>query len=52
MSTHDLGQARRLAREVVFLARRRVMEHTPADRFFLNPASAEARSFLAGDLVI
>ncbi len=52
MSTHDLGQARRLAREIVFLAKGRVVEQAPADRFFAAPASAEARRFLAGDLVI
>jgi tungstate transport system ATP-binding protein len=51
MSTHDPGQARRLAREVLFLAKGRVLEHTPADRFFTEPACAEARRFLAGDLV-
>ena len=51
MSTHDLGQARRLAREVLFLAKGRVIEHSPAERFFTEPASVEARRFLAGDLV-
>ncbi len=52
MSTHDLGQARRLAREVVFLAKGRVIEHAAADRFFTEPATQEARRFLAGDLVV
>lgn len=52
MSTHDLGQARRLAREVVFLVKGRVIERANADRFFTEPASVEARRFLAGDLVV
>lgn len=52
MSTHDVGQARRIAGDVVFLAQRRVVEHTPADRFFTNPQSIAARRFLAGDLII
>lgn len=52
LATHDLGQARRLAGDVVFLAKGRMMEHTAADRFFVDPASEEARRFLAGDLVI
>lgn len=52
MSTHDLGQARRLAHDVVFLARGRFVEHTPADQFFSVPVSEEARRFLAGDLVV
>ncbi len=52
MATHDLGQARRLAGDIVFLARGRVLEYAPAATFFAGPATLEARSFLAGDLVI
>lgn len=52
MSTHDLGQARRLASDVVFLAKGRMFEHAPAERFFTSPASDEARRFLAGELVM
>jgi tungstate transport system ATP-binding protein len=52
MATHDLGQARRLAGDVAFLARGRLVEHAPAERFFAAPATPEARSFLAGELVI
>jgi len=51
MTTHDLGQARRLAGEVVFLHRGRVLEQTPADGFFMQPATPEAAAFLRGDLV-
>jgi tungstate transport system ATP-binding protein len=50
--THDVGQARRLADEVVFVHRGRVLEHSPADRFFDRPASGAARDYLAGRLVI
>ena len=50
--THDLGQARRLADEVVFLHRGRVMEHTPAAQFFARPRSQPARDYLAGRLVL
>jgi len=51
MTTHDLGQARRLAGEVVFLHAGRIREHTPADRFFAEPATAEAAAFLRGELL-
>jgi tungstate transport system ATP-binding protein len=51
MTTHDLGQARRIADEVLFLHRGRLLEHTPADRFFSAPGSAEARAFLRGELL-
>jgi tungstate transport system ATP-binding protein len=52
MATHDFGQARRLAGEIVFLVRGRVVEHAPAERFFTLPATSEAAAFLRGDLVI
>jgi tungstate transport system ATP-binding protein len=52
MATHDLGQARRLAGDIALLARGRLIEHAPAERFFAAPATPEARSFLAGELVI
>lgn len=51
MTTHDLGQARRLADEVLFLTRGRLVEHAPAQTFFKQPASPQARAFLAGELV-
>ncbi|MGC2856040.1 ATP-binding cassette domain-containing protein [Novispirillum sp. DQ9] len=51
MTTHDLGQARRLAREVVFLHRGRVVEASPAATFFTAPRSPEAAAFLKGELV-
>jgi tungstate transport system ATP-binding protein len=51
MTTHDLGQARRLADEVVFLHRGRLAEHAPAAAFFAGPASPEAAAFVAGELL-
>jgi len=50
--THDVGQARRLASEVVFLHRGRVSEVCPAERFFEQPASAPARDYLAGRIIV
>ena len=50
MTTHDLGQARRMADEVLFMHRGRVLEHGPAAAFFAGPKSAAAQAFLAGDL--
>ena len=51
MATHDLGQARRLAGDIVFLAGGRLVEQTPAADFFQQPASETGRRFIAGDLV-
>ncbi|MGX9961697.1 ATP-binding cassette domain-containing protein [Roseomonas sp. F4] len=51
MTTHDLAQARRLAGDVAFLHRGRLLEHAPADRFFTSPATEEAAAFLRGELL-
>lgn len=51
MTTHDLGQARRLAEDVAFLHRGRLIAHHPAADFFAGPKAPEARAFLAGDLI-
>jgi tungstate transport system ATP-binding protein len=50
--THDVGQARRLADDVVFMHRGRLIERREANEFFAQPASTEARAFLAGQLVL
>lgn len=51
MVTHDLGQARRLADDIVLLHAGRVCEHAPASEFFPEPHTALARAFLAGELL-
>jgi tungstate transport system ATP-binding protein len=51
MTTHDLGQARRLAGEVVFLLGGVVNAAGPAPAFFDAPPTPEAAAFLRGDLV-
>jgi tungstate transport system ATP-binding protein len=50
MATHNLGQARRLGDEVLFLHQGRVAETAPIDRFFSQPVSAEAAAFIKGVL--
>jgi len=50
MTTHDLGQARRLADEIVFVHRGRIAEHALAARFFAGPQSPEAAAFIRGEL--
>ncbi|HET8728999.1 MAG TPA: ATP-binding cassette domain-containing protein [Alphaproteobacteria bacterium] len=51
MTTHDLGQARRLADEVLFLHGGRLLEQSPAKRFFETPQTREAAAFLNGNLL-
>lgn len=52
MTTHDMGQARRLASRVLFMAGARLIEDAPAERFFTQPETPQARRFLAGELVV
>ncbi len=52
IATHDLGQARRLAGEVVLLHRGRVIESASAEAFFSNPKTIEASRFVAGELLV
>jgi len=50
--THDVGQARRLAQDIIFLHHGRVIEHGTAKEFFDHPQSEAARAFVAGGLVL
>ena len=50
MATHNLGQARRLGDEVLYLHQGRVLERAAADRFFAAPSTAEAAAFIHGQL--
>ena len=50
--THDIGQAKRLADEVVFLHRGQLAEHTPAEQFFSAPTSPAAEAYLDGRILL
>jgi len=50
MATHNLGQARRLGDEVIYLHQGRVVERAPVDRFFVQPSTPEAAAFIKGEL--
>ncbi|MGZ5826919.1 MAG: ATP-binding cassette domain-containing protein [Xanthobacteraceae bacterium] len=52
MATHDLGEARRLAGDIVLMHRGRIIESGEATGFFNSPRTDEARTFLAGDLLV
>ena len=51
MSTHDLGQAKRLADEIIFLYRGRLLEKTDGAQFFDQPKNDLAQSFIRGELL-
>lgn len=51
MTTHDLGQAKRLGDEVLFMHRGRLLEQAPAAQFFDAPQNDLARAFVRGELL-
>ena len=50
MTTHNLGQARRIAEEIVFIDRGRIAEQTPVAEFFKLPRTAAAQDFLQEEM--
>jgi tungstate transport system ATP-binding protein len=52
ISTHDLGQAKRIGGDVVLLHRGRLIESAPAAEFFAAPRTQEAKTFIAGELLV
>jgi len=50
--THNLGQARRIADEVIFLYRGRIEARGPAPAFFDAPGSEKARAYIDGRIVL
>jgi len=51
MTTHDLGQVRRMADDVMFLHRGRMLERAPVEQFFTDPKNDLAQAFLRGELL-
>ncbi len=50
MSTHNLGQAKRLARRVVYLDQGEIQLDLPTDAFFSERVDARAHLFLKGEM--
>jgi tungstate transport system ATP-binding protein len=50
MSTHNLGQAKRLATRVAYLEAGRIVVERPVQAFFNDPLPAQAAAFLKGEL--
>jgi tungstate transport system ATP-binding protein len=50
MTTHNLGQAKRLGDEILFLNQGRLVERSPIESFFSKPASTDADAFIRGEL--
>ena len=52
MSTHDLGQVKRLADNIIYLHNGIVESHSSKEEFLTSPPSKAAQQFLAGDIVL
>lgn len=52
MATHDMGQARRLAHDLVFMLNGKIHETGGADLIFECPKTKELNAFLNGDIVV
>jgi len=50
--SHDIGQAKRLAADVLFLNLGQIVEHSEATTFFTTPQSNEAMAYLNGEIVL
>ncbi len=50
--THDIGQARRLSDDIIFIHDGRVLEQGPAQRFFEKPQSDAGRAYLEGRILL
>ncbi|MDP2007369.1 MAG: ATP-binding cassette domain-containing protein [Rubrivivax sp.] len=50
MSTHNLGQAKRLCTRVAYLEDGRLLADLPVDRFFAGTLAPEAAQFLRGEM--
>ena len=50
--THDIGQAKRLADDIIFMHKGTILEARQAKRFFNEPNTKEAQSFLSGKIVV
>lgn len=51
-ASHDIGQAQRIADDVIFMSSGRILEQGPADSFFDRPETREGRAYLNGELII
>jgi len=51
MATHDLGQAKRLATDAMFILNGQIHETAPTPTFFNAPRTAQLAGFLSGDIV-
>jgi polar amino acid transport system ATP-binding protein len=48
--THEMGFARRVADEIVFMHQGKIHEKGPPERLFVDPSTSELRQFIASTM--
>ena len=51
-TTHDMGQAKRLGKEILFFNKGKLLEQTKAINFFKKPKTKEAQSYINGKILL
>jgi len=51
-TTHDMSQAKRLATDVIFLNKGKLLEQTISKTFFKSPKTLEAQKYINGEILI
>ena len=52
LTTHDMGQAKRLAKEIFFFNKGKLLEQTKVINFFKKPKTNEAQSYINGKILL
>ena len=52
LTTHDMGQAKRLAKEILFFDKGKLLEQTKAIKFFTKPKTKEAQNYINGKILL
>ena len=50
--THDIGQAKRIADDIIFINKGKIIEYTEASLFFQNPQTKETAAYLDGNIIL
>ena len=51
LTTHDMSQAKRLASNIIFINKGKIIEHNSSKEFFIKPKSTEAKKYINGEIL-
>ena len=52
LTTHDMAQAKRLASDIIFFNKGKILEQTDANAFFRKPLTKEAKKYINGEILL